>query len=119
MIVGIGLDVVEMPRMAEIVATKPNFIKRILTPQEWQVFNSRKGQRQIEFIAGRFACKEAFSKAYGTGIGREVSFQDIEVLTNAKGAPVVTQSPFTGSVFESITHTKEIAVAQIILEKKD
>lgn len=116
MIKGIGIDAVELPRIKKIIEEKPQFVKRVLTPKEWAVFNQLSKHRQVEFLGGRFACKEAFAKAYGTGIGA-VTFQEIEILNNEKGAPIVTQSPFKeGKVFVSITHTDQTAFAQIILE---
>ncbi|MDN6640559.1 MAG: holo-ACP synthase, partial [Tetragenococcus sp.] len=110
------LDVVELERMRNIINEKPKLIKRILTENEYQLFLKRSAKRQIEFLGGRYACKEAFAKAWGTGIGK-VSFQEIEVLANPAGAPEITFSPFeAGTVFVSITHTDELALAQIILE---
>ena len=62
--------------------------------------------------------KKLFSKAWGTGIGK-LSFQDIEVLTNEAGAPVVTKAPHPlHQTFVSITHTNETAFAQILLENE-
>ncbi|MDF0480568.1 holo-ACP synthase [Vagococcus sp. PNs007] len=116
MIRGIGLDVVEMDRMKMIVSEKPLFISRVLTKNEFEVFESLGDKRKVEFMAGRFACKEAFSKAYGTGIG-EVGFHDIEILSLESGQPVVTKSPFNGKCWVSISHTADVAVAQIILEE--
>lgn len=118
MIVGIGIDLVEMDRIREIIAEKESFVKRVLTEKEWQLFDTLSAKRQVEFLAGRFACKEAFSKALGTGIG-PVSFQEIEVLRGERGEPVITKSPFAGQVFVSITHTDLFAMAQIILEEKE
>lgn len=119
MIRGIGIDAVELPRMKKIMLEKPKMITRILTSREKEVFDQLPLKRQVEFLAGRYACKEAFSKAWGTGIGK-VTFQDIEVLVNERGAPVVTKSPFNeGTVFVSITHTDDLAFAQIILEGKE
>ncbi|AYW47540.1 holo-ACP synthase [Tetragenococcus osmophilus] len=116
MIYGTGLDVVELERIKNIIAEKPKLITRILTENEYQLFSQRSVKRQIEFLGGRYACKEAFSKAWGTGIGK-VSFQEIEILSNSAGAPEVTASPFKkGRVFVSITHTDELALAQIVLE---
>ncbi|AYW46173.1 holo-ACP synthase [Tetragenococcus koreensis] len=116
MIYGTGLDVVELGRIKNIIHEKPKLIKRILTEKEYQLFSQLSAKRQIEFLGGRFACKEAFAKAWGTGIGK-ISLQEIEVLPNSAGAPVVTASPFTeGAVFVSITHTDELALAQIVLE---
>ena len=62
------------------------------------------------------AAKEAFSKAWGTGIGK-VSFQDLEILRDDNGAPAFTKSPHQGKVFVSLTHTEELAIAQVLLEE--
>jgi holo-[acyl-carrier protein] synthase len=88
----------------------------VLTEKEFEIFHDLKGKRKVEFLAGRFSVKEAFSKALGTGIGK-VGFLDVEVLPDQSGKPMVTQSPFSGNVWISITHTDAIAAAQVILEK--
>ncbi len=117
MIYGIGLDAVELVRIQTMINKKPKLINRILTKKEEEIFSQLSVKRQVEFLGGRYACKEAFSKAWGTGIGK-VSFQEIEILPNSVGAPMVTASPFEkGKVFVSITHTDELALAQIILER--
>lgn len=117
MIQGIGIDAVDLARIKKIIQEKPKFIARILTPNEQLLFDALPPKRQVEFLGGRYACKEAFSKAWGTGIGK-VTFHDLEILANEFGAPVMTKSPFKeGQVFVSITHTEELAFAQIILEK--
>lgn len=73
--------------------------------------------RASDVVSGRpLGGKEAFSKAWGTGIGA-VGFKDIEILNNDKGAPVVTQSPFEGNVFISISHSGDFVQASVILEK--
>ena len=115
MIIGIGVDLVELPRIEEILKRNPRFVERVLTPRELERFQALEGKRQREFFAGRFACKEAFSKAYGTGIGK-VGLQDIEILAAENGRPIVTQSPFEGQVHVSISHTDLVAIGQIILE---
>ncbi len=102
MIKGIGIDMVELSRIEKIITRKSSFVNRVLTENE-------------QALAGRFACKEAFSKAWGTGIGA-VGLQDIEILKEKNGAPKVTKSPHDGQVFVSISHTETSAVAQIILE---
>lgn len=118
MIKGIGIDAVELARIKELIENKPQFIQRILTEKESELFLKLPKKRQIEFLGGRYACKEAFSKAWGTGIGK-LSFQDIEVLTNEAGAPVVTKAPHPlHQTFVSITHTNETAFAQILLENE-
>lgn len=117
MITGIGLDIVEIGRIRKLVESQPRFPHRVLTEAELAVFNGHKLERGIEFLAGRFAAKEAFSKARGTGIGRELSFQDIEILADRKGRPMVVK-PVGDHVHLSISHSEQYAVAQAIIEKK-
>lgn len=116
MIIGIGIDAVELDRMAQIIQKKPQFITRVLTEKEQELFAAHSFKRQVEFLAGRYACKEAFSKAWGTGIG-EISFQELEILRGPKGQPLFTQSPFEGQVFVTVTHTDTLAIGQVLLEK--
>ena len=84
MIKGIGIDAVELPRIAKIIKEKQNFIDRVLTPNEIEQFQILPFHRQVEFLGGRYACKEAFSKAWGTGIGsvvvRELPYDEFERL---------------------------------------
>lgn len=115
MIAGIGVDIVELKRMKEVIEKNEKFIDRVLTPEERNLFDQLGEKRQVEFLGGRFACKEAFSKAYGTGIGK-VKLTDVEVLREENGRPIVTKSPFEGKVHVSISHTEIMAIAQIILE---
>ncbi|MEG0255110.1 holo-ACP synthase [Vagococcus sp.] len=116
MITGIGVDIVELKRMKEVIERNPKFITRVLTDKELETFNQLGDKRKVEFLGGRFACKEAFSKAYGTGIGK-VKLTDIEVLNEKNGKPFVSKSPFEGNVHVSISHTDSMAIAQIVLEK--
>ncbi|BCA86558.1 holo-[acyl-carrier-protein] synthase [Enterococcus saigonensis] len=114
MIKGIGIDAVELTRIKKIITDKPQFAQRVLTAKELAIFENLSFKRQVEFLGGRYACKEAFSKAWGTGIGK-VTFQDLEILPDDFGAPKMTASPHKGQVFVSITHTDETAFAQILL----
>ena len=115
MIKGIGLDIVEIQRIRKISTSQPKFAERILTEVERKIYCKLSGDRQLEYLAGRFAAKEAFSKALGTGIGKEVGFQDIEIVNDSRGKPVISK-PLSQGVHLSITHTKDYAVAQIIIE---
>ena len=115
-IFGIGVDVVDMPRIKQIVESNPKFVQRVLTEKEYTQLLTRGTKRQVEYFAGRFACKEAFSKAYGTGIG-PIDFKSIEVLNEENGRPIVTQSPFEGNVHVTISHSEAVAIAYMILEK--
>ena len=65
----------------------------MLTAKEWNGLTVLKDVGKIEYLAGRWSAKEAFSKAMGTGIGK-LGFQDLEVLNNERGAPYFSQSPF-------------------------
>lgn len=85
MIVGHGIDIEELASIESAVTRHEGFAKRVLTAKEMERFNSLKGRRQIEYLAGRWSAKEAFSKAMGTGIGK-LGFQDLEVLNNERGA---------------------------------
>ena len=116
MIHGIGIDIVELDRIEKLHSRQEAFSKRILTPKEQAHFSTLSAHRQIEFLAGRFAAKEAFSKALGTGIGKELSFQDIEILPNKQNKPVIKTENYSGAVHLSISHSKNAAIAQVILE---
>lgn len=115
MIKGIGIDIIELSRIETIILKKSSFVTRVLTEAEQGIFQELSHKRQVEFLAGRFACKEAFSKAWGTGIGK-IGLQDIEILKEDNGAPKITKSPHEGQVFVSISHTDTLAIAQIVLE---
>lgn len=117
MIKGIGIDLVELDRIKALTERQPDFPKRILTKREFDRFLQLSNQRQIEFLAGRFSAKEAFSKALGTGIGADMSFHDVEILPNNQNKPVVKTRLFGGHIHVSISHSKEYAIAQVILEK--
>ncbi|MFD2043856.1 holo-ACP synthase [Ornithinibacillus salinisoli] len=117
MIKGIGIDIIELSRIKESIQNNTKFVDRILTEKEKAFFMKLKSEkRKIEFLAGRFASKEAFAKATGTGIGK-LSFKDIEILHDDQGAPTITVNGYTNyRIFISISHSNEFAVAQVILE---
>lgn len=116
MIVGTGIDIVEIGRIRKLVESQPRFPERVLTEKERAVYLQFKERRAIEFLAGRWAAKEAFSKAKGTGIGKELSFMDIEIENDPHGRPVVIK-PFMEGVHLSISHSEHYAIAQVIIEK--
>ena len=116
MIIGIGVDVVEIDRIQKIAIKNDTFALKLLTPTEYARYQTLQNRRKIEFLAGRFAAKEAFSKAMGTGIGK-LSFQHIEITNNGLGAPVLTCDQFDGIIHLSISHSHTVAVAQVVLER--
>ena len=116
MIVGHGIDIEELASIQNAVEKREGFAQRVLTDKEMERFTSLKGRRQVEYLAGRWSAKEAFSKAMGTGIGK-LGFQDLEVLNDEKGAPYFSKSPFSGKVWLSISHTDQFVTASVILEE--
>ncbi|MGP4039903.1 holo-ACP synthase [Gracilibacillus sp. D59] len=119
MIKGIGIDIIELHRIKEILERQHKMLNRILTRKEKEVLNQfQSDKRKIEFVAGRFAAKEAFSKAWGTGIGK-LSFLDIEIINHENGAPVLKSKVLTSETcFVSISHSENYAVAQVIIESE-
>lgn len=116
MITGIGVDIVEISRIQAAWDRKPSFAQRILTQSELAYFEKVTGRRKIEFLAGRFAGKEAYSKALGTGLGR-LSFKDIEILFNDQGQPVLTAQPKDSRALISISHSRDLCLAQVLLQE--
>ncbi|AIC95778.1 MULTISPECIES: holo-ACP synthase [Shouchella] len=118
MIIGTGIDIIEIDRIRKLVLRHPErFIERILTKQEYKRIATAGETRKIEYLAGRFAAKEAYAKAVGSGIGRHLSFQDIEILASETGKPEIWfKQQKKNKCHLSITHSKEYAFAQVILE---
>lgn len=116
MITGIGVDIVEISRIQAAWDRKPSFAQRILTQSELAYFEKVTGRRKIEFLAGRFAGKEAYSKALGTGLGC-LSFKDIEILFNDQGQPVLTAQPKDSRALISISHSRDLCLAQVLLQE--
>lgn len=122
MIVAIGNDIIEIARIKAAVERRgQSFLKRILTENEMSYC--------LQFtppyarIAGRFAAKEAISKAFGTGIGAQVSWHDIEISNEPTGKPLVVLSPKASELFPyeillSISHSKEYALATALIQIK-
>ncbi|MBP2057288.1 holo-[acyl-carrier protein] synthase [Lactobacillus colini] len=116
MIKGIGVDILDLSRIEKIIAKGDSFAKKVLTPAEFSQYQEYSGRRQVEYLGGRFSCKESFSKAWGTGIGKAVSFQDVETLQNSLGQPIMTSTKFSGKIWVSISHEKRYVITQVLLE---
>ena len=121
MIIGIGLDMVEVARIKRSL-DNPRFLDKVFTPLEQEYILSRAMNAQT--AAGIFAVKEAVSKALGTGFGC-VRWTDVEILREEQGRPyailkdtvlIQMQSMGGKSVWVSITHIKDYAAAQAIIE---
>lgn len=127
MIIGVGTDLIEIERVREAYARSgKKFLERVLTPMERALAYGRGDLRMFEFIAGRFAAKEAVVKALGCGLGRKVGFQDIEVLPSEDGKPICTISKAALGrlgydslihIHISITHSRTLASAYAIAEQ--
>lgn len=115
MIKGIGVDITELDRMETLINRQPRLKERILTEREILIYEKLNGRRKVEYFAGRFAAKEAFSKANGTGIGKHLSFLDIEIISDDKGKPMISK-PFSEGVHLSISHSRDYAIAQVVIE---
>lgn len=122
MIVGIGLDVIEIDRFGS--KAHPRLEQRILTLRERTLLATNESRRR-EYLAGRFAVKEAVAKAAGTGIGKFVGWQDIEVLPGETGCPSVVLRPDKLAqlgwhgvrIHATITHSRHLVAAQVIVEQ--
>jgi holo-[acyl-carrier protein] synthase len=120
MILGIGTDIIEIERIQNAVEKNNNFLNKIFTDKEIEMFKLR--NMRYEVIAGNFAAKEAMSKALGTGV-RGFSLRDIEVLRDDLGKPIVLISENIKSkigtkhkINLSISHNNKDAIAFVILE---
>lgn len=89
---GMGIDIVDIPRFRKTIETRGDrFINRIFLPSE-KKYCGAKPNPWIHY-AGRFAAKEAVAKAFGTGIGKELGWLDIEIISSDSNAPVVKLTP--------------------------
>ncbi len=130
MIVGIGLDVVEMARMGKILEGRSGsrFVDKVLTLEERKAWEALPHRRALEYVSGRFAVKEAVVKALGCGIGATVGFQDMEVTPDELGKPECRLSPaaidrlgWGDSDYRlhiAITHERTMAAATALIEKR-
>ena len=105
-----------MSWIKKILKDSNKFPKRILSNRELKIFDTLSELRQVEFLAGRFAAKEAYAKARGTGIREGCSFHQIEIINDALGKPIIYFEGAEVKGFVSITHTADVAAAQVILQ---
>jgi len=111
MIKGIGIDMVDIRRL-DINHRK--FTEKVLTNNELSIFDNFQSEKlKLEFLAGRFAGKEAYLKANQKGLG-EIPFHAIEILNHENGAPYLNDD----EALISISHEKEYAIAIVILQNK-
>jgi holo-[acyl-carrier protein] synthase len=126
MIFGIGVDVVETRRIAEsIERLGERFLERVYQPGEIEYCRSMRAP--ASHFAARFAAKEAVSKAFGTGFSNQVNWRDIEIRRKATGEPFVVLHSGAAelakrlgirTIFVSLSHSDEYAVANAVLVKE-
>ena len=124
MILGTGIDIIEVARIASSHEKfGERFVNRILLPDEIAYCLSHKNP--APFIAARFAAKEAISKAFGTGIGAQLGWHDMEIRRKESGEPFVVlhgkgkklfKSRRTKRLLVSLSHTANYAAATAVLE---
>lgn len=118
MIFGHGIDIQTISQVKALAERQPNFIAKILTPAEQEEFNARVGKHRFEFLVGRYAAKEAYGKALGTGIGHGLGWQQLQIINDESGQPVFQMHPKQAELRAhlSISHTDDLVKASVILE---
>jgi holo-[acyl-carrier protein] synthase len=122
MITGIGIDIIEIKRMEQWIGNR-KLMERYFHPDELESVFSQ-GKNPAQSLAARFAAKEAFTKALGTGFAN-ITLKDIMVYNRENGKPEIRLSGTAKNAFEmsganrvhvSLTHERENAVAMVVLE---
>jgi holo-[acyl-carrier protein] synthase len=122
MIIGIGTDLVEVDRVEQASRRHPGFLERVFTPAERSYCEGQ--HRRFEGLAARFAAKEAFLKALGTGLRDGISWQDMEVVRHEDGRPELVvrgaalaalQDRGATQVLISLSHTRKYGLATVVL----
>lgn len=123
MIVGIGTDLVDVERLAEKMEKKTGFKELVFSADEIVYCEAR--TFKYEHYAARFAAKESFLKAIGTGWSKGTAFNEIEIYNDGEGKPELKFLGITaetvkglklGKTFVSLSHTKTMASAIVIIE---
>ncbi len=123
MIFGIGIDLIEVERVAEKIGKKAGFKELVFSKRE--IDYCEQMTNKYEHYAARFAAKEAFFKALGTGWRNGTAFNEVEIINNENGKPEISFSGITavtveemklGKISVSLSHLKTMATAVVIIE---
>jgi holo-[acyl-carrier protein] synthase len=123
LIFGIGVDMIEVPRLEKEILRDSEFVGTIFTPNEIDYCESK--SKKAEHYAARYAAKEAFFKAIKTGWRGGMSYKHIEISNDELGSPQITlfdkvselaKEKNISNIHVSLSHLKELAVAVVILE---
>ena len=126
-IIGVGVDIVDNKRFKKLIKKK-QFVERVFTKNETEY--SIKLRNKLNYFSKRFAAKEAFSKATGFGISKNLHFKDIEISNDKRGKPIISlnkssilylKKKFKVRAFKtnlSLSDEKNYSIAYVIIEKK-
>lgn len=126
MILGTGIDIIEIDRIERVVKKRPKFLDRFFSIEERKYFQNN-GKIKMESVAGYFAAKEAVTKSIGTGF-TGILWQDVEIHKSSLGQPKVilrgkankeAKKLGVKDILLSISHCKEYAIAQAIAIGRD
>ena len=125
-ILGNGVDIVKNSRIKKLISNK-KFIKRIYTISE--IKDSKKNKNNTKYFAKRFAAKEAFVKAMGTGFRNGINFNDISIINKSSGKPEISLNSKIKNklkkkfklkkfkIFLSLSDEKKYSIAYVIINK--
>ena len=111
MIDNIGIDIIENKRILDSISN--DFIDMILTENEYNIYKNKKDKKKLEFLCGRYACKEAIIKAVNEY--ENPHFKEIEILNKKNGAPYAIFKNY--KLLISISHENNYTIAEAILLK--
>jgi holo-[acyl-carrier protein] synthase len=112
--INIGIDIVNINRIKVIIQRRKNFLERFFSVRENEYFSKK--NKFAQTVAGHFAAKEAFVKAFHIGFS-EISLKEIEILHVNHGAPIIFYKNKEIKCSLSITHDGNFAIAAVILQK--
>ncbi len=115
MIIGIGVDIIEVERIRKLAEKSPRFLTRVFTSEEIKYSNGKKNK--FQHLAARFAAKEAFFKA----LGKKINWTDVGVINLPSGKPELALKREGSFSFDrsyvSLSHLQDYAIAYVVLEK--
>ena len=124
MIVGVGIDIIEVDRVGEKIRNGNGFREKVFSPGEISFCESK--ANKLEHYAARFAAKEAFLKALGSGLTVSYELHEIEVVSDALGKPSIdlkgnfltlANKKNWNKIYLSLSHVRAMACAVVILEQ--
>lgn len=125
MITGVGTDLIEVERVAGKISKEEGFRELVFTPGEIAYCEAK--AHKFQHYAARFAAKEAFLKALGTGWVSGIAFNEIEISNDGEGRPTINLTGGTlnflkprgiGNIWVSLSHLSNISSAVVIIEKE-